>query len=128
LAQELYSRTQGLRSLNTPKLETAQQEKVRYLAMASEKRLMEFRYFDHLIFPAASLDSAIGDWTASAHIEFSENFKIHTVVLKCGDAFQTEVQAKRFIIKQAKQWVDDRLQNAPELRLKINRKHISPSK
>jgi hypothetical protein len=60
-----------------------------------------------------------GDWTPSAHIEFSENFKIHTVVLKCGDAFQTEVETNRFIIKQAKQWVDDRLQNAPELRLKI---------
>jgi hypothetical protein len=87
--------------------------------MASGKDMMEFRYRDHLIFPVASLDSAIGDWTPSAHIEFSENFKIHTVVLKCGDAFQTEVETNRFIIKQAKQWVDDRLQNAPELRLKI---------
>ena len=92
--------------------------------MASEKTGMELRYRDHLIFPAASLDSAIGDWTASAHIEFSENFKIHTVVLKSGDAFQTEVQAKGFIIKQAKQWVDDRLQNAPELKIKPSRKHI----
>jgi hypothetical protein len=73
---------------------------------------MEFRYRDHLIFPAVSLDSAIGDWTLSAHIEFSDNLKIHTVVLKPGDAFQTKVQAKRFIIKQAKQWVDDRLKTA----------------
>jgi hypothetical protein len=84
---------------------------------------MEFRYRDHLIFPAASLDSAIGDWTPSAHIEFSDNLKIHTVVLKPGDAFQTKVQAKRFIIKQAKQWVDDRLQTAPELTSKPRRKH-----
>ena len=92
--------------------------------MASEKTGMEFRYRDHLIFPAASLDSAIGDWTASAHIEFSDNFKIHTVVLKSGDAFQTEVQAKGFMIKQAKQWVDDRLRSAPELKIKPSRKHI----
>jgi hypothetical protein len=72
---------------------------------------MMFRYRDHLIFPVASLDSQIGDWTASAHIEFSESQKIHTVVLKPGDAFQTEVEAKRFMIKQAKQWVDDRLRS-----------------
>jgi hypothetical protein len=85
---------------------------------------MEFRYRDHLIFPAASLDSAIGDWTASAHIEFSDNLNIHTVVLKSGDAFQTEVQAKRFMIKQAKLWVDDRLRSAGKLKSKPSRKHI----
>ncbi len=85
---------------------------------------MEFRYRDHLIFPAALLDSSIGDWTASAHIEFSENFKIHTVVLKSGDAFQTEAQAKRFMIKQAKHWVDDRLRSAREPRNKPSRKSI----
>ena len=85
---------------------------------------MEFRYRDHLIFPAVSLDSSIGDWTANAHIEFSEDLKIHTVVLKSGDAFRTEVQAKRFIIKQATQWVDNRLERAGELRLKSNRRHI----
>jgi hypothetical protein len=86
---------------------------------------MEFRYLDHLIFPAASLDSAIGDWIPSAHIEFTDNLKIHTVVLKPGDAFQTKVQAERFIIKQAKQWVDDRLQSAPELLTsKPRHKHI----
>jgi hypothetical protein len=85
---------------------------------------MEFRYRDHLIFPAASLDSAIGDWTPSAHVEFSENFKIHTVVLKSGDAFVTEVQAQRFIIKQAKQWVDNRLKRGGEPKSKPSRKHI----
>jgi hypothetical protein len=85
---------------------------------------MEFRYRDHLIFPAASSDSSIGDWTASAHIEFSENLKIHTVVLKSGDAFQTEVQAKRFMIKQAKQWIDDRLQRAQVPTPKHGRKHV----
>jgi hypothetical protein len=82
---------------------------------------MEFRYRDHVIFPAASLDSAIGDWTPSAHIEFSENFKIHTVVLKSGDVFQTEVQAKQFMIKQAKQWVNHRLRAARELTSKPTR-------
>jgi hypothetical protein len=85
---------------------------------------MEFRYRDHFIVAAASLDLSIGDWTADAHIEFSEDLKIHTVVLKFGDAFRTEVQAKRFIIKQAKQWVDNRLKSAAEIALKLNRKHI----
>jgi hypothetical protein len=85
---------------------------------------MEFRYRDHLIFPSASLDSAIADWTASAHIEFSENLKIHTVVLKSSDAFRTEVQAKRFIIKQAKQWVDNRIERGGKPRSNPPRKHI----
>ena len=78
---------------------------------------MEFRYRDHVIFPAASLDSVIGDWIPSAHIEFSENLKIHTVVLKSGDVFQTEVQAKQFMI-------DHRLRGARELTSKQSRKHI----
>jgi hypothetical protein len=85
---------------------------------------MEFRYRDHLISPAASLDAAIAYWTPSAHIEFSENFKIHTIVLKSGDAFRTEVQAKRFINKQAKQWVDNRLEKGGEPKSKPIRKHI----
>ena len=76
---------------------------------------MEFRYREHLILPVAFLDSSIGDWTASVHIEFSENLKVHTVVLKPGDTFQTEVQAKRFMIKQAKQWVDEKLGSPREL-------------
>ena len=84
---------------------------------------MECLYRQHLILPVAFFDSAIGDWTASVHIEFTEKLKIHTVVLKFGDAFQTEVQAKRFIIKEAKQWVDDRLRGA--LLVKPNRKHVS---
>ena len=73
---------------------------------------MKFRYRKHFILPAASLDPEIGDWTASAHIEFTENLTTHTVVLKSGDAFKTEVQAVQFITQQAKQWVDNRLQSA----------------
>jgi hypothetical protein len=70
---------------------------------------MECLYRQHLIIPVAFFDSAIGDWTASVHIEFTEKLKVHTVVLKSGDAFQSKTQAKKFIIDQAKQWVDDRL-------------------
>ena len=86
---------------------------------------MGFRYREHLIFPVAYLDPAIGDWTASVHIEFTEKLKIHTVVLKSGDVFQTEVQAKRFIINEAKQWVDERLRTARKPRVKTIRKHVS---
>ena len=78
----------------------------------SEQSGMECRYRHHLIFPVPSFDSAIGDWTASVHIEFTEKLEIHTVVLKSGAAFQSEVQAKKFIIEQAKQWVDERLASA----------------
>jgi hypothetical protein len=77
----------------------------------SDQTAMECQYRQHLIFPVASFDSAIGDWTASVHIEFTEKLKIHTVVLKSGAAFQSEVQAKKFIIEQAKEWVDERLAN-----------------
>ena len=86
---------------------------------------MELRYRDHLIFPVVSLDSVIGDWTASAHIEFTENVKVHTVVLTSGDAFQTELEAKRFIIRRAKQWVDDRFRRARVSPAEPSRKEIS---
>jgi hypothetical protein len=86
---------------------------------------MNFRYRDHLIFPVAYSDPAIGDWTASVHIEFTEQFKIHTVVLRFGDVFQTEREARRFMIKQAKQWVDGRRRSAPEPAIKAIPKHCS---
>ena len=63
---------------------------------------MGFRYREHLVFPVAYLDPVIGDWTASVHIDFTEKLKIHTVVLRSDDVFQTEVQAKRFITKEPK--------------------------
>jgi hypothetical protein len=63
-------------------------------------------------FPVAFFDSAIGDWTANVHIEFTEKLKIHTVVVKSSATFRTEAHAKKFIIEEAKQWVDDRLCSA----------------
>ena len=49
------------------------------------KTAIEFRYRGHIISPAASLELSICDWTASAHIEFRENLKIHRVFQKPGD-------------------------------------------
>jgi hypothetical protein len=86
---------------------------------------MGFRYREHLIFSVAYSDPTIGDWTASVHIEFTEKLKIHTVVLKSGDVFQTEVQAKRFITKEGREWVIDRLRTAREPRVKTIRKQVS---
>ena len=74
---------------------------------------MECLYRQHLLLPVAFFDSAIGDWTASVHIEFTEKLKIHTVVLRSDDTFTTEVQAKSFIIDHAKQWVDGRIRSRP---------------
>jgi hypothetical protein len=79
---------------------------------------MECLYRQHLILPVAFFDSVIGDWTASVHIEFTERLKVHTVVLRSDDAFQSEVQAKKFIIDQAKRWVDDRLDSARAIQRK----------
>ena len=84
---------------------------------------MECLYRQHLLLPVAFFDSAIGDWTASVHIEFTEKLKVHTVVLKSRDAFKSEVQAKKFIIEQAKQWVDNRLGSGPAI--PSRRKRIS---
>jgi len=84
---------------------------------------MECLYRQHLILPVAFFDSAIGDWTACVHIEFTEKLKVHTVVLKSGDAFKSEVQAKKFIIDQAKQWVDDRLGRARAIQSRRNQSH-----
>ena len=74
--------------------------------------MTERLYRRHLILPVAFFDSAIGDWTASVHIEFTKKFKIHTVVVNSSMSFKTEALAKKFIIEEAKQWVDDRLRSA----------------
>ena len=118
-------RSELIATFKSSQSRTAQEERCDYRAMLSGNTFMEFRYRDHLIFPAASLDSVIANWRASAHIEFSENFKIHTLVLKSGDAFDTEVQAKRFIIKEAKQRVDNRLKRGGEPKSKRIHKHIN---
>jgi hypothetical protein len=57
--------------------------------------------------------------------QFTEKLKILTVVLKPGEVFQSEVQAKRFISKEAKKWVNERLRTASEPRVKTIRKHVS---
>ncbi len=55
---------------------------------------MECLYRQHLLLPVAFFDSAIGDWTASVHIEFTEKLKIHTVVLR-SDGSSPGVNASR---------------------------------
>lgn len=73
---------------------------------------MTSQYRKHLILPATYRDPTLGDWTASAHIEFTEfteKLTVHTVVLRPADVFQTESQAEKYIIQRAKEWVDKRL-------------------
>jgi hypothetical protein len=70
---------------------------------------MTSQYRKHLILPATYRDPMLGDWTASAHIEFTEKLTVHTVVLRPADVFQTELQAEKYIIHRAKEWVDKRL-------------------
>jgi hypothetical protein len=70
---------------------------------------MIFRYREHLVLPVTFRDAAMNDWSASAHIEFTDNVTVHTVVLKCSKTFETEQQAEQYITQRAKMWVDDRL-------------------
>jgi hypothetical protein len=84
---------------------------------------MECLYRQHLILPVAFFESAIGVWTASVHIEFTEKLNVHTVVLRSGDGFQSERQAKKFIIDHAKQWVDERLGSARAIRSRRKSSH-----
>ena len=70
---------------------------------------MIFRYREHLVLPVTFLDPRTNDWTASAHVEFTDNITVHTVVLKCSKDFETEQRAEQYIIERAKMWVDDRL-------------------
>jgi hypothetical protein len=56
---------------------------------------MTSQYRKHLILLATYRDPTLGDWTASAHIEFTEKLTVHTVVLRPADVFQTELQAEK---------------------------------
>ena len=76
----------------------------------------ELEYHGHLVHLWAHRDPSFCDWTVTAYIEFSENLVVHTVVLKPPAVFRSKQQANKFISRQARAWIDDRLSRAGSLK------------
>ena len=72
---------------------------------------MAERYRDHLIFVRAVLDPERHLWTVSAHIQFNEHPGIFRDISlpKPTALFETQKGAESYMVRQAKQWIDDRL-------------------
>jgi hypothetical protein len=69
------------------------------------------RYRGHLIFAKAYLDRSRGVWTTSLHVQFNEDSRtFHDVYLPSTiGRFMKQTTAEKHALKEAKQWVDDRL-------------------
>ena len=70
---------------------------------------MSVRYRKHLILPILQQDEATGAWIASARIEFTEKLTFHNVSISRSSMFRTRRQAERFILQEAKEWINKRL-------------------
>jgi hypothetical protein len=71
------------------------------------------RYRNHLILTTPSVDAATGAWKAIAHIEFTQEGTFNNVVIRSSALFQSKKAAEKQLIREAKEWVDDRLRKAP---------------
>jgi hypothetical protein len=86
---------------------------------------MAERYRDHLIFIRTTVDREAGLWTVSAHIQFNEGPHVFRDVPlpRPATLFVTEKEAEKYMVRQARTWVDDRLgetkqrEAAPKFRL-----------
>jgi hypothetical protein len=69
------------------------------------------RYRDHLIFIRAILDPQTRLWSASAHVQFNEGPRVFRDLSLPRPAilFTTEKGAERYMVREARRWVDDRL-------------------
>jgi hypothetical protein len=72
---------------------------------------MSVRYRKHLILPTISQDEVSGDWTAIAHIQFTEKLAFNNFILRSSLTFPTESEAEKRIVEQAKEWIDERLRS-----------------
>src|SRR4051794_39651679 len=72
---------------------------------------MAERYRDHLIFVRTVLDPQTRLWTASAHVQFNEGPRIFQDISlpRATALFETEKAAERYTIRQARNWIDERL-------------------
>jgi hypothetical protein len=72
------------------------------------------RYRGHLIFAKAYLDRSRGVWTTSVHVQFNEDHRTFRDVWLPSPIgqFMGKTSAEKHALKEAKQWVDDRLGKA----------------
>jgi hypothetical protein len=70
---------------------------------------LQLQYQGHLVHLEAHRDPSLCDWTVTAYIEFNENLVVHTIVLKPPDVFRSKQTANKFISRQARTWIEDRL-------------------
>ena len=82
---------------------------VTLLLHAVGSRPMSVRYRKHLILPILDQDEATGGWIARAHIEFTEKLMFHNVSMSRNSTFGTKVEAEKYIVHQAKEWIDKKL-------------------
>jgi hypothetical protein len=70
---------------------------------------MAVRFRKHLILPTVEQDQTTGHWTAMARIQFTDNSSFHNVLVKRSSTFRTKSQTEKYIIQQARQWIEERL-------------------
>jgi hypothetical protein len=70
---------------------------------------MATHYRKHLILVRLAQDSDTAMWTARAHVEFTRKRDFHDVVIGPTGPFKSSSQAEKEIIRQAKEWIDSRL-------------------
>jgi hypothetical protein len=78
--------------------------------------VLELEYHGHLVHLQTHQDPSLCDWTVTAYIQFDENLVVHTAVLKPPNAFRSKHQASKFISRQARAWIEDRLSHAGSLK------------
>ena len=71
---------------------------------------MAVRYRKHLILEKATLNAKTGFWNVRARVQFNENGIFHDVLIpEPTHSFAIEGDAAKYIVGEAKKWVDNRL-------------------
>ena len=70
---------------------------------------MATRYRKHLILVRMAQDTETDMWRARAHVEFTKKRDFHDVVIGPTGPFKSPSQAQKEIVRQAKEWIDNRL-------------------
>jgi hypothetical protein len=66
-----------------------------------------------LILEKATFDFNSGLWNVSAQVQFNESGTFHDVLIRCRThSFKNERDARKHIIENAKNWIDNRRSHA----------------
>lgn len=76
---------------------------------------MAARYRNHLILVKANFDPESRFWNVRAHIQFNQHITFRDVLITGPqNTFKAQKQAERYIVQEAKKWVDNRLREIAE--------------